>query len=140
MTLSGPSDRATTAEIQERIDIMANTQGGTSSRQGSARGTARGKGSTDGRRSTAANLATVETDDTYGVVSVLYHALQGAETISQYIEDARAAENDELVAFFEDCKAKQNEIAMEGKRLLAEQLIDLEEDSEEEAGITDEDE
>jgi hypothetical protein len=72
----------------------------------------------------------VESDDTYGLVSVLYHALQGAETIDQYIEDAKAAENEQLVSFFEDCKAKQNQIALEGKRLLAEQLIDLAQDEE----------
>jgi len=119
---------------------MANTQAGTSSRQGSAQSNARRTGSTSAKRSAGANRATVETDDTYGIVSVLYHALQGAETIGQYIEDARAAENEELVSFFEDCKTKQNEIAMEGKRLLAEQLIDLEEDSEEAADNTDEDE
>ncbi len=116
---------------------MPNTQTSTStSRRRSSRNLHAGRGASAERSSGTSKAmanSTVETDDTYGIVSVLYHALQGAETIGQYIDDAKAADNPQLVAFFEDCRAKQNEIAMEGKRMLAEQLIDLVEDAEDEA-------
>lgn len=117
---------------------MANAQTSTGGRQRSAQTSNRGKKADGNERSASASKATVESDDTYGIVSVLYHALQGAETIDQYIEDARGADNARLVTFFEDCKAKQNEIALQGKRLLAEQLIDLAEDEEEAADDDDE--
>lgn len=94
---------------------------------------------TSAGRSGQAGRATVERDDTYGLISVIYHALQGAETTGQYVEDARAADNEELVAFFEECKAQQNELAMKGKRLLAEQLFELIEEDEDDA-MDDEDE
>jgi hypothetical protein len=111
---------------------MANTQTSSSGRQRSAQANTRGKASTSAKGSSA-SAPTVASDGTYGIVSVLYHALQGADTIDQYIEDARESENEELVAFFEDCKAKQNEIALEGKRLLAAELTDLAEDEEDAA-------
>lgn len=116
---------------------MANTQTSTSNNRQSS---ARAKQSGSAKRSSMANssAANVESDETYGLVSVLYHALQGADTIDRYIEDAKAAENQQLVSFFEDCKAKQNEIALAGKRLLAEQLIDLAEEEEEAAEEGDE--
>ena len=77
-----------------------------------------------GGNTRVANKTTDERDDTYGLISVIYHALQGAETTSQYIEDARAADNEELVAFFEECRGRQNELAMKGKRLLGAQLYE----------------
>jgi len=118
---------------------MANTQTSTGGRQSSAQAKQRGKGGANAKQSKAASTPSAESDDTYGIVSVLYHALQGADTTEQYIEDARASENEQLVAFFTDCKARQTEIALEAKRLLAEQLIDLAED-EDEAAAEDDDE
>lgn len=113
---------------------MGTAQTSTGARQAAGRSAqTRSKKNSGAQRASGVSAATVETDDTYGLVSVLYHALQGAETIEQYIEDAKDADNPRLVAFFEDCQAKQNEIALQGKRLLAEQLIDLAEDEEEAA-------
>ena len=43
--------------------------------------------------------ATGTRDDTYDLVSVLYHALQGAETARHYIQDAAQAGDEELVSF-----------------------------------------
>ena len=73
---------------------------------------------------------TGERDENYALISVLYHALQGAETVDQYIEDARRADDDELVSFFEETKASYVERSREAKLLLASRLE--EEDSEEE--------
>jgi hypothetical protein len=65
---------------------------------------------------------TVERDDTYGLISVIYHSLQGADTCAQYEEDARRAKNEELANFFEQCRLEQNARAVRGRRLLAAHL------------------
>jgi hypothetical protein len=69
-----------------------------------------------------------ERDETYGLISAIYHSLQGAETCSKYIEDARRAGSDDLAAFFEEWQAEQNRRALLGRRLLADELTDLEEE------------
>jgi hypothetical protein len=74
--------------------------------------------------------ATPERDDTYGLISVIYHALQGAETCAKYEEDARRAKNPELIAFFEECQVEQNERALRGRQLLAAYLEGMDEDEE----------
>jgi len=75
--------------------------------------------------------ATPERDDTYGLISVIYHALQGAETCAKYEEDARRAKNPELVAFFEECQVEQNERALRGRQLLAAYLEGMDDEDEE---------
>jgi hypothetical protein len=55
---------------------------------------------------------------TYDVVSVLYHALQGAETYDRYIADAEQRGDQELADFFGDVQARDREIADRAKRLL----------------------
>ena len=47
----------------------------------------------------------IEQDAVYGLVSVLYHALQGASACRKYISDARAANNPALEQFFEQCRS-----------------------------------
>ena len=73
-------------------------------------------------------------DHVYGLVSVLYHALQGAETYERYIDDAERAGDDELVRFFEQCRDEENDRATRAKRLLIERAEeeDEEEDQEDE--------
>jgi hypothetical protein len=77
-------------------------------------------------------------DKVYAVVSVLYHALQGAETYQQYILDAKKAGDDELVQFFEECRTEEEERATRAKSLLLERLED-EEGEDEESEDEDED-
>jgi hypothetical protein len=55
-------------------------------------------------------------------VSVLYHALQGAETYERYIDDAEQAGDDELVRFFEECRDQETDRAARAKRLLVERI------------------
>jgi hypothetical protein len=110
---------------------MPNTQTTSNDKRGGRAAANRG-GAT---KRSGAESATDERDETYGLVSVMYHALQGAETIGKYIEDARSADNEQLVLFFEEVKGRQNEIAMKAKRLLADQLdesIGEEDDDEDE--------
>ena len=83
------------------------------------------------RTSTNRSGATAERDDTYGLISVIYHSLQGAETCAKYEEDARRSKNHELVAFFEDCRIALNERAVQGRALLAAYLEGMDEDGEE---------
>jgi len=90
------------------------------------------------RTSTNRSGATAERDDTYGLISVIYHSLQGAETCAKYEEDARRAKNHELVAFFEDCRIELNERAVQGRSLLAAYLEGIDDDDEDE--IADDDE
>jgi len=71
-------------------------------------------------------------DELYGLVSVLYHALQGAETDEQYVADAKRAGDDELAAFFIECCERQAALADEAKSLLSERLEDEVEEEDEE--------
>jgi hypothetical protein len=86
--------------------------------------------STGAQPSNAAPLPTQgETEDhVYGLVSVLYHALQGAETYERYIEDAEQAGDDELVRFFEECRNQESARASSAKRLLIDRIDDSVED------------
>jgi hypothetical protein len=61
-------------------------------------------------------------DRTYDLVSVLYHALQGAQAVEQYIEDARAVGDHELVTFFEEIAAEDRERAQRARLLLRERI------------------
>lgn len=55
-------------------------------------------------------------DETYDIIAVLYHALQGAENCELYAEDAE--DDQELRQFFERAGQQQREIAEQGKALL----------------------
>ncbi len=57
-------------------------------------------------------------DEQYNLVSVLYHALQGAETIEAYVLDAEGAGDERLVAFFREAQATHRQLAERAKELL----------------------
>lgn len=61
-------------------------------------------------------------DTTYNLVSILYHALQGAETYDQYIEDANGQGDNDLAQFFLDVKEEEKRRADRAKKLLASRL------------------
>src|SRR5437660_3538374 len=71
-------------------------------------------------------------DEVYGLVSVMYHALQGAETYAQYVRDAERASDDELVDFFRECGAEDTSRAERAKELLATRIVDDEVSDEDE--------
>lgn len=81
------------------------------------------------RGATQPDFADTE-DSVYGLVSVLYHALQGAQACDQYINDAQRAGDEELVSFFTECREAQNQRASRAKQLLVDRTD--EEDSEDE--------
>jgi hypothetical protein len=65
---------------------------------------------------------TGERDENYNLVSVLYHALQGAETTTQYQKDAEQGGDEQLAQFFQEARDGYAEFAKQAKQLLAERL------------------
>jgi hypothetical protein len=57
-------------------------------------------------------------DEQYNLVSVLYHALQGAETIEAYTLDAEAAGDERLADFFREARATYEQLAERAKGML----------------------
>jgi rubrerythrin len=70
-----------------------------------------------------ASTGTGTTDVTYNLVSILYHALQGAETYDQYISDAEQRNDKDLAQFFRDTKEENQRRADRAKQLLAQRLV-----------------
>lgn len=78
----------------------------------------------------ATNPDFAETEDqVFGLVSVLYHSLQGAQACEQYTNDAERAGDEELVKFFEECRSAQSERAMRAKQLLVERTDEATDDA-----------
>ncbi len=61
-------------------------------------------------------------DTTYNLVSILYHALQGAETYQRYIQDADQGDDQELAQFFREVQQEEQRRAERAKQLLAQRL------------------
>ena len=64
--------------------------------------------------------ATGTTDPTFNVISVVYHALQGAETIQMYLDDQGT--DDELRQFFQQVQQGYRRAADMGKQLLVQRI------------------
>ena len=54
-------------------------------------------------------------DEHYNLVSVLYHALSGADSCDRYALDAEAAGDERLAAFFREGQVLQTELAERAK-------------------------
>jgi hypothetical protein len=61
-------------------------------------------------------------DEQYNVISILYHAFQGAETCATYLQDAEQAGDQDLVQFFRDVQGTYRQLADRGKTLLRQRL------------------
>jgi rubrerythrin len=59
-------------------------------------------------------------DPTYNLVSVLYHALQGADLYEKYASDAGS--DKDLVTFFREVQQQEKQRANRAKQLLAKRL------------------
>ena len=57
-------------------------------------------------------------DEHYSLISVLYHALHGAENCAMYAVDAEAAGDERLGAFFREAQGVQAGLAEQAKGLL----------------------
>jgi hypothetical protein len=70
----------------------------------------------------AAEQATGTKETTYAPVSVLDHALQGAETLGHDLQDAEAAGDQELVQFLREAQAWQRHLASQAQAVLQQRL------------------
>ncbi len=61
-------------------------------------------------------------DKNYNLVSVLYHALEGAATYQQYVSDAEGAGDTELADFFREVQQQHQQLADRAKGLLKQRL------------------
>jgi hypothetical protein len=61
-------------------------------------------------------------DEHYNVISVLYHALQGADTCTTYLQDAEQADDQELVQFFREVQGTYRQLGDRSKALLRQRL------------------
>ena len=67
--------------------------------------------------------ANTGTQDTlYNLLSIIYHALQGAETYEKYIGDAEQSGDTELAQFFREVRDENTKRAERGKQLLKTRL------------------
>jgi len=57
-------------------------------------------------------------DEHYDLISVLYHALHGADNCNTYALDAEAAGDERLAAFFREASVMQTQLADRAKGLL----------------------
>jgi hypothetical protein len=57
-------------------------------------------------------------DEHYNLISVLYHALHGAENCDRYASDAEIAGDERLVAFFREAQTMHTQVAERAKGLL----------------------
>jgi rubrerythrin len=71
---------------------------------------------------TTGNQMTGVRDEHYNLVSILYHALQGAETYDTYISDAESAGDQEFAQFFREVQEEERRRAARAKELLGRKL------------------
>jgi hypothetical protein len=89
----------------------------------------------DGKSESEAESVTGTLDVHYNLVSVLYHALQGAALYAEYAEDAEGEGDSELAEFFRDIQEEDRDRAERAKDYLLTRLsgsMDEDEDEEEE--------
>lgn len=67
-------------------------------------------------------VSTSTPDTQYDLISVLYHALEGAQTYAQYVEDAGRENDQELSQFFIQTQQQQISCAEKAKQLLNRRL------------------
>jgi hypothetical protein len=61
-------------------------------------------------------------DTTYDPISVVSHALQGAETYPTDVRDAETAGDGELAAFFREAQQQNQQVAARAKELLGQRM------------------
>lgn len=61
-------------------------------------------------------------DDHYNLISIIYHALKGAELYATFAEDAQRAGDKELVRFFNDVQKEESQRATHAKELLMKRI------------------
>ncbi|WP_437757442.1 hypothetical protein [Sorangium sp. So ce1389] len=75
-----------------------------------------------GQQGSGLSESSVIADKDYNLVSVLYHALQGAETYARYVQDAQKQGDQELASFFSEVRQEELRLAERAKQLLGQRL------------------
>jgi phage-related tail protein len=75
-----------------------------------------------GATMTSTERVTGTRDEHFNLTSVLYHALQEAETLQQYIDDAKQAGDSEVAEFFREMRDTDQQRIGRAKQLLAARL------------------
>jgi hypothetical protein len=57
-------------------------------------------------------------NETYNVIAILYHALQGAENCQTYLQDAQDAQEGQVRNFIQHALQTQRQLADQGKQVL----------------------
>src|ERR671916_1765412 len=71
-----------------------------------------------GKRMDAGEQTTGTRDEHYDLISVLYHALHGAQNCEVYAVDAEGAGDRDLAAFFRNAQVTQRQLAEQAKTWL----------------------
>lgn len=79
-------------------------------------------GSTEAGFAGTQRTSTNTLDPHYDLISVLYHALEGAQTCAQYVADANRTGDQELAQFFVQAQQNQVACAEKAKQLLGRRL------------------
>jgi hypothetical protein len=74
------------------------------------------------RRGLSSGEAARRSDENYKLISVLYYALQEAETCEHHVQDAERAGDHELVDFFTELRDSQIARAFQARRLILDRL------------------
>jgi rubrerythrin len=61
-------------------------------------------------------------DVEYNLISIAYHALQGADTMDQYVSDAERSGDQELAKFFRETQQQNRQLAQRARELLRRQV------------------
>jgi hypothetical protein len=70
----------------------------------------------------ATTQSTGTRDVTYDLISVVYHALQGAETYQTYQHDAEGSGDRDAAAFFREAQEQSRQMADRAKELLGQRM------------------
>lgn len=61
-------------------------------------------------------------NETYDLVSILYHALKSGSTSQQYIQDAQQAGDNDLVQFFQQCQQEDRQRVQQAQQLMSRKM------------------
>lgn len=70
----------------------------------------------------AAGTNSPTSDRNYDVISVMYHLLQGSDTLDQYRADAENSNDNELAEFFREVQDTNKQLADKAQNLLKKRL------------------
>ena len=84
-----------------------------------------GMGTTAGQTGTTGTTGQASTgapNIVYDIVSIMYHELESASTLQQYIRDAQQAGDSELVNFLQQTLQEHRQCAQQAQQFLAQRL------------------